>query len=75
MFGIGFPELIVIFIIALVVLGPQRLPELGRALGRGFKELQRFTQDIKDEIDADAHRNDTEVERSHQTPPEEKKGS
>lgn len=75
MFGIGFPELIVIFVIALLVLGPHRLPELARALGRGLKELQRLTQDIKDEMDAETHRLDGKAERSHQAPNEEEKGS
>jgi len=35
MFGLGLPELIVIFVIALVVFGPKKLPELGKALGKG----------------------------------------
>ena len=75
MFGIGLPELIVIFVIALLVFGPHRLPELGRALGRGLRELQRFTQDIKDEIDTETRRLDDEVERSHRPPTEEEEVS
>lgn len=41
MFGIGFPELIVILVIALVVFGPGKLPELGNALGKGIRDFQR----------------------------------
>lgn len=47
MFGIGFPELVLIAVIALVVIGPQRLPDLARALGRGFAEFRRATDDLK----------------------------
>jgi Tat protein translocase TatB subunit len=50
MFGIGFSELLVILVIALVVLGPKRLPEVARALGRGLAEFRRATADITDEL-------------------------
>jgi len=66
MFGIGLPELIVILVIGLLVLGPQRLPELARALGRGMAELKRATQDLKDEIDAEVRKMDEPIEaKSH----------
>jgi Tat protein translocase TatB subunit len=51
MFGIGTPELIVILAVALIVLGPQRLPEVARALGKGLAELRRATSGIRDELD------------------------
>lgn len=47
MFGIGFTELFLIAVIALVVIGPKRLPDLARALGRGFAEFQRATEELK----------------------------
>ena len=47
MFGIGFPELLLIAVIALVVIGPKRLPDLARALGRGFAEFRRATDELK----------------------------
>jgi Tat protein translocase TatB subunit len=47
MFGIGMPELIVIFVIALIFIGPKKLPDLARALGRGMAEFRKATSDIK----------------------------
>ena len=41
MFGIGMPEFLLILVVALVVLGPKRLPELARSLGRGLAELKK----------------------------------
>jgi sec-independent protein translocase protein TatA len=40
MAGIGFPELMIVLVIALIVLGPKRLPDAGRSLGRGLREFK-----------------------------------
>jgi len=50
MFGIGFPEFIVIIIVALIVVGPARLPDLARSLGRSIKELRRMADEFKETI-------------------------
>lgn len=47
MFNIGPQELLLILVIALVVVGPHRLPELGRSIGRGLRELRRAQDDVK----------------------------
>lgn len=56
MFGLGLPELIVIFVIALLIFGPKKLPELGKALGRGIAEFKRATQEIKETIDVESRK-------------------
>ena len=48
MFGIGVPELIVILIIGLVLFGPGKLPEVGRAVGKSINELKKATSGIND---------------------------
>ena len=51
MFGVGPTELLVILVIALLVLGPKRLPELARSLGKAMGEFRRATSDIQTELE------------------------
>jgi sec-independent protein translocase protein TatA len=44
---LGFQELIIIFVIALLVFGPKKLPELGKSLGKGLREFKKATEDLK----------------------------
>jgi Tat protein translocase TatB subunit len=53
MFGIGMQELLIILVIALIVVGPRKLPELAKSLGRGFAELKRTADDFQSTMMAD----------------------
>lgn len=51
MFGIGTSEILIILLIALLVLGPSKLPEIARALGKGLAEFRKMSTDVKRQID------------------------
>ena len=66
MFDLGFQELIVIFIVALLVFGPKRLPELARNLGKGVGQLRKAMFDLKSEVEREME--DTEGKIKHDLP-------
>lgn len=60
MFGIGPVELAVVLVVALLVMGPKKLPELARTLGRGLAEFRRASNDLKRSIDLDLESHEIE---------------
>ncbi len=50
MFGIGMPEMVLILAIALIVLGPKKLPDLAKSLGRALREFKKATNELKDSV-------------------------
>jgi len=53
MFGIGMPELILILAIALIVIGPKKLPDLAKSLGRAMREFKKATNEFKETLQVD----------------------
>ncbi len=70
MFDIGFQELIIIFIVALLVFGPEKLPEVGRTLAKWIIEIRKGIQTAKIQMDNEI----SEIEKSASTTATESKG-
>lgn len=59
--NIGVPELIIIFVVALIVFGPKKLPELGKSLGKGLAEFRRASNELKATIEEEVRSVEHEV--------------
>jgi len=60
MFGIGTTEILLILVVALLVIGPTKLPEVARALGKGMAEFRKMSSDVKRTIDLEGQLSDME---------------
>ena len=72
MFGIGMPEMLLILAIALIVIGPKKLPDLAKSLGRALREFKKATSELKESIELDSELK--EVKKSFTNSITDKKG-
>ena len=63
MFGIGMPEMLLLLAIALVVIGPKKLPDLAKSLGRAMREFKKATNELKETMQIDSELSD--VKKRH----------
>lgn len=63
MFGLGFSELLVIFVIALIFIGPKKLPELAKGLGKGIKQFQDAAKGLSDQLQDENHSTPSQAPR------------
>jgi Tat protein translocase TatB subunit len=64
MFGIGFPELIIILIVALLIVGPSKLPEVARSIGKALGEFRRMADDVKESLEQEMTKEDESAPES-----------
>jgi sec-independent protein translocase protein TatA len=67
-FGIGLPEMILIFGLALLVFGPKKLPEIGKTLGKTIRGFQEASKEFEQEFKKEAERVETAAEAAAETP-------
>ena len=70
MFGLGMPEVLVILVVALIVLGPKRLPDVAKALGKGLAEFRKATAGLTEELRSAQEMIEREAVGAERKPPQ-----
>ena len=71
MFGIGMTEMMLIAALALIVIGPKKLPDLARSLGRGFAEFKRATNELKNTFEMEMNAEEKRQQKTTLSPEEQ----
>jgi sec-independent protein translocase protein TatB len=69
MFGLGFGEIVIILVLALVLLGPQKLPEVAKQAGKAFRDFKRASDDLKGQFEREFYADDAKAARPRIAPP------
>jgi sec-independent protein translocase protein TatB len=69
MFGLGFGEIVIILVLALVLLGPQKLPEVAKQLGKGLRDFKKASDDLKGQFEKEFYAEERKAERARVAPP------
>ena len=69
MFGLSFGEIVIIAVLALLLLGPDRLPDAMKTLGKGLRDVRKATEDLKDQVEREFDLDDRKVSRPALVPP------
>jgi sec-independent protein translocase protein TatB len=69
MFGLSFGEIVIIAVLALLLLGPERLPEAAKTLGKGLREIRKATEDLKGQVEREIYDDEKKISRPALVPP------
>ncbi|HYG70052.1 MAG TPA: twin-arginine translocase TatA/TatE family subunit [Anaeromyxobacteraceae bacterium] len=69
MFGLSFGEIAIIAVLALLLLGPERLPEAAKTIGKGLRDFRRATEDLKGQIETEIYADEQKTPKPSLVPP------
>jgi TatA/E family protein of Tat protein translocase len=69
MFGLGFGEIVIILVLALILFGPKKLPEVAKQLGKGMRDFQKATEDLKGQFEKEFYADEAKKARPQIVPP------
>lgn len=69
MFGLGFGEILIILVLALILLGPKKLPDVAKQLGKGMREFRKATDDLKGQFEREVYADEVKRTQPHVVAP------